>query len=176
MPTIRKASMMAALVLGVCAPVAPSGAQGPRVAAGSVVRVRAQRVQSDRIRGTVINITRDSMTLMPEGGTPVTIDLAAITSVEMKTGKDRMQGLLIGGLAGAGLGALAGSFNDERGGFLTSSAKGDGALILGTLGLVCGGVIGVVTGRDQWEDVPLPLDIAFGGTRADSTVTLSIRF
>ncbi len=61
------------LSLGASASCTRIVAQVPRVRSGSIVRVQAHRVLPGRVQGRVVDVTRDSLLLMPEAGSPVTI-------------------------------------------------------------------------------------------------------
>lgn len=173
---IRRVLSLAVMVGMGSIPLTCAAAQGGRIFAGSVLRVRAPRVPPGRFQGTLIDQRRDSLTLMTESDSAVTIGLAAITAVQVRTGTDRAKGAVIGALTGAGIGALGGWIGgDETSGFL-SMRRDDKALIFGTLFAVPGALIGAVTGKTTWADIALPLDLALGRTRSGASVTMSIRF
>ncbi|HUP20679.1 MAG TPA: hypothetical protein VM778_12100, partial [Gemmatimonadota bacterium] len=70
-------------------------------------------------------------------------------------GRGTLWGVLIGGLAGAGLGSV-----QETDCFLCPSSKAEGAMIgsivLGGAGAVVGALVGAAWPGTRWESVPLP--------------------
>lgn len=133
-------------------PVIPYGA-----ALSGEVRVRAPAIAKSRIFGTVQRANPDTLVLRsvtPAGAdTVLAIPVAAISRLQVSTGtrsnagKGLGIGLLAGGLAGAGIGAL--SCRDE-GNLLGSSGC---AKILGILGAGAGAILGVIIGSTSRSDV-----------------------
>lgn len=128
--TRRYGIVLLLLSFGASAPCTRLMAQVPRVHPASVVRVRAPRVLPSRIQGMVVDVTRDSLTVMPESGTSTTIALTAITTLDIRAGSNHGEGALIGG----------------------------------------------VSGRRQWAQVKLPLDVALDQASGAPALRLSIRF
>lgn len=126
------------------------------------VRVRAPSIAKSRIFGTVDRATPDTLVLRgftaAGADTILAIPVAAITRLQVSIGTHRNAGrglgigLLAGGLAGAGIGALSCSGTSK---FFDS---GDCALILGVLGAGAGAVVGLIAGSltqsDRWVEVP----------------------
>ena len=120
----------------------------------------------DRRVGVLRALTRDSLTIDWTGGGSATVPIASVSQLDASRGRQHfvVRGLLIGGVAGAGMGALIGAasydsspcepigcFFDYGRGFDTAV----GAAIGGGAGLVVGGTVGAIGRREVWRRVRL---------------------
>lgn len=105
---------------------------------------------------------------------PLSLPLSAVDHVDVAAGKSRIKamalGALLGGVAGAGIGAATSSNTDFGG-------KGVGVIVGAALGIPVGGLIGLAVGMERWRraDTPARLSIVplrGGGAR----VGLSLQF
>jgi hypothetical protein len=143
----------------------------------SGVRVRIVPVNGKRIVGTVASATTDSVSLYSRGtrGSTLTFARSEVSTIQVSRGRSRVQGALIKGAIGLGIGAVSGALigattysRDENTctpsagnwclfGCLIVCSRGDAALFAGTLlgagGLLVGTVTGVATGWEKWDTV-----------------------
>ncbi len=184
----RSSRSVSTILLILAAPLAaqvPSvsdPARGPVVAGD--VRVWAPGIAKFRIAGTVDRATPD--TLVVRGFTRArkdtiwTIPAASITRLQIATGTHGNAltglglGLLGGGAAGAGIGALA-CGNDSFFG------SGGCAVILGVFGAGVGAVVGVIAGAlshsVRWvEASPHPLRVSFDPRNRGGDLRVAVSF
>ena len=138
------------------------------------IRVRVVTSGGDAIVGTIAAAIRDSIVLSRSHEVS-TFALHEISTVQVSRGKGRLKGAFIKGAAGLGIGLLSGAIigaatytkPDEcsPGSFclfdcIIVCSRTDAALMAGSmiggLGLVVGTAVGVATGSEQWQEVPLP--------------------
>ncbi len=145
----------------------PAGAPAPT---GQLVRIQL-RDPPVRYEGRLLRLDRDSVVLSlvgPGVGRTVPIPRSAISSAWVSAGRSRNTlrglgiGLLAGGVGGAIIGAVTYSPCESQGyGCILApgsraQAAGAGAALVGTLGLVVGGVAGWATVRQRWQPLSLP--------------------
>jgi len=186
--------VLAAVLLMLASPVASQvppaadSARSPWIT--GEVRVRAPSIAKFRIVGTVDRAPPD--TLVVRGLTRAGVDtiwtlpVAAISRLQVvhgthsNAGKGLGYGLLGGGLAGAGIGALS---CKEPGNLLGSEGC---AKVLGVLGAGAGAIVGLIVGAtsrsDTWIEARVPaLRVSFncrsegGGLRLGATVAFRPR-
>jgi hypothetical protein len=171
----RRRRVAMGLAIGVLL-AAEAGAQSPEVTIRVGDRVRYRIEGGDRAKAAVIATSEDWLRVEDESGTSRLIEKAELSSLAVAHGKRRhtLEGALIGGLVGIGLGwgldellCEASQCEDQR-----------GVPILGTCGLALGGLAGTLITTDRWEEAPLSR-VRFGlaptrggGLRA----TVSLRF
>jgi hypothetical protein len=125
------------------------------------------------VRGELLAVKGTDLVIM-EGSTSagITASLADVKSVKVvkksKILKGLGEGFLIGGVAGAGLGAMTWNKNDT--GWFVPRTRGEAALMGGIAGGVFGGVLGVVFGAVAGVDEDIVINatspIALGQTAA----------
>jgi hypothetical protein len=143
--------------------------QGPSGEIGS--RLRVSVADQPELVGTVLG-RRDSILYLGRAsnanGVPDTIGIeqAAIRRVEVSHGTrgHALPGMLIGGAAGAGLGAAIFACNHCFGGSVA------GAILGGGSGLLIGGVLGALTRSERW--VPIAPSAAGRSTTERSAQTV----
>jgi hypothetical protein len=151
-------------------------------------RVRIARAASDtaarfsstgsierQIQGKFVSLSQDSIVIQEEDDTlPLSLPLTAVDHVDVVAGKSRMKsmaiGALLGGLAGAAIGAASSS--DQP--FLLGG-RGIAAAEVGTVGVVLGGLIGLAVGSERWQPVNLPTRLSIvplrgGGAKVGLTM------
>ena len=138
--------------------------QTPSLEPGTRLRVH---IDGFKLSGEFVRWDGDTLVVRPEGaGQVVRADHATAVSaireldrsVPRSRGRGAARGLLwgtvIGGITGAGLGAMA-----ETDCFLCPSSHTEGAMygaaILGVLGAGVGALVGVIVPGTTWEPVPL---------------------
>jgi hypothetical protein len=149
--------------------VPPLRGQGPSGEIGS--RLRVSVADQPELVGTVLG-RRDSILYLGRAsnanGVPDTIGIeqAAIRRVEVSHGTrgHALPGMLIGGAAGAGLGAAIFACNHCFGGSVP------GAILGGGSGLLIGGVLGALTRSERW--VPIAPSAAGRSTTERSAQTV----
>jgi hypothetical protein len=173
-----------AVILIAAAPVASAGQQ---IAPQTRVRITLapQRDVEGRedpqvLRGTLLSMTADSMTLQVHpAATPVTVARTAVRRIDVSRGvPSRVASAAIGGLGGAALGSLA-LMQDAN-----VTAAGDtahGSVTKRALaGAAIGGAIGIVSGalypHERWRRVRIPRGVnvalaAGGGTAVGLSIS-----
>lgn len=145
-------------------------AQSPVVAAGARIRITAPSDNLKKHVATVGDVRGDSIVVEFRGGSK-TIALANVTALEISTGRrrqvfrDAALGLGIGALTGAALGAVTYKEPDI---IINSrqTAAATGGILLGTVGLVAGALVGLEHRTDRWEPVRLPGRATIAPTRS----------
>lgn len=137
---------------------APLAAQPRPVAQGDVVRF------SPGPRGvyTVQQVGADSLTVS-RGGEEVRVAVHGI-AIRRAHGRNHVGGLLRGAAFGLGAGAVLGGVSgyaqgDTNDGWFNFSAEDNaaiGAFVLGSLGLLTGGVVGLMFPPHDWELTSVP--------------------
>ncbi|HUP19109.1 MAG TPA: hypothetical protein VM778_04050 [Gemmatimonadota bacterium] len=94
-----------------------------------------------------------------ETGRVVAVPRKLVTSVEVSSGTERHtgRGALLGAAFGAGTGAILGALTFEEPGFLIHSrteSAAFGAVALGAIGLLVGGVAGFMDRTETWREIP----------------------
>ncbi len=159
-----------------------------QVLPGTRVRVTAPAVDANPLKGTVVAVSPETLTLAVEGLVGETWDprleipVESVTGLELSRGKySRLgKGALIGGLIGGGLGfGLGVAAAAESGGFYDPGAEAIpmAAALLGVMGAGVGGVIGLLSPGERWEEVPLDrIRIEAGvDVTSDGSVALRMR-
>jgi hypothetical protein len=134
---------------------APAAAQfRVDLAPGTPVRIARDSSPQLLVVGAVVRATGDTLVFHPrsgphEGSTAYAVrDLA---SLEIRSGRDRRRGALIGAALAVAVGAVAGGIDHSRGEL--SSAELAGTLVGNAL---AGGVIGFALAPRAWRKLPLP--------------------
>jgi hypothetical protein len=132
--------------------------------------------------GIVEYLARDSVALaVGAPATQMSLPLASVTRIDVHRGRKghTLTGLIIGGLAGLGLGALVAVPNDDWGCQYRDTGALCGMVIVGGAvgGTVIGTVVGTLIRTDRWEEVPLDrLRVSFAPRRDGFAVGLSVSF
>lgn len=123
---------------------------------GARVRVLAPLVAPERLTGTVVAASADSLALgVADGSATLRLDKHTLESLEVSRGRARLKW----GLLGAGVGLLAGAIvGAELGGQDDPSGFGALAGFLGgaVVGLPAGAVGGALLAPERWDAYPLP--------------------
>ena len=182
------------LAIGLLVPLTSLSAQqrlpiGP----GARVRLTCPEVDMEGTKGTAIAVRRDTLVLRhdirrPSGGSgwvDTDIPLASVTRLDVHLGRKshERQGAYIGGMIGAGLGALMGAAVANGCIVSCQSPSADeqsqvaGAFLGGvTFGLIGGGV-GALIRTDLWEEIPLDrLRVSFAPKRDGFSVGVWVAF
>ena len=165
--------------------VAASGSleaqDAPSLEPGARVRIFAPSVASNGLVGTVVGLSRETLTLQPERRSDAfVVALSELTRIELSTGRrtharrDMGIGLLIGATGGAIAGRASG---DDKGGWfgLTAGEKAQiGAVVFGVAGAIAGALVAGNTSTEEWKLLPLPSGSRVGVTpRSDGRVALT---
>ena len=156
--------------------ISASLASAQIVPEGAKVRVSSPRLGEKPVLATVISASADSITLRPFDR-PITTSMsrAELSSLQMSTGTHRpflryaATGLAVGAVGGAIAGYLDYQESDSSDGWCIlvcsrQGAAGFGAVVLGTTGLVVGGLYGAFTTRDRWTTVIAPQKLSISPT------------
>lgn len=127
------------------------------ITVGSRVRIQSMEV-GGRLTGLVTALEDRSLTLSPESGPSLKLRLDSLTALETSLGRKRhtLQGLALGALAGAAIGATfkvdPNNCGPETVNFCSrGESMGGGALVFGAVGTV----IGALVKTDHWGPVAL---------------------
>ncbi len=170
----------------VCASIGVLHAQVPRarVVTGDRVRIVATSVEGvfevSSLRGDTLDLIGTTVTgATATNATRLALPWSQVCRLEVRRPRSSSAGLLrgagIGLLAGAGTGAVLGfAAGDDPPGTFLAFTRGEkaaaGGLVLGTIGLLAGGVIGTLAPGVRWERVDLAervgLSVGRGGTLA----------
>jgi hypothetical protein len=174
----------------------PGPARADTVVARSGSQVRVIRRHGDRVeqlaRGQFQSRSGDTVRILEPDGLWGRLDTVLVgEGRELQVRVDRTtkvwQGLLIGVVAGAGLGAAIGAVAIEPckpQGFLdclyepttTGQAAQMGAIVGAFIGAVSGAIIGVANGSDTWATVPGPSGARLTMAPARSGLSAGLRF
>jgi hypothetical protein len=156
----------------------PQDGQQPAlpITLGGRVRLLAPTVIDRRVEGMVLEVDARSVVIATSHGAPVKVPRAAITRLELVTGRRRqtVKGMIIGAGIGLALGALTGSTYNAR-------TADEWALVLGyggAGGALWGAGIGALFQGDEWSVIPLQgtlVGVASRETRG-ARVSFSVRF
>jgi|GEM_PF-1080920 len=117
-----------------------------------------------RVRGTLLEIDADSMTIQVHPGTgPLRVSRGVVRRMYVSRGvPSRTRSAATGGLGGAVLGALAGwlNRNEQNGDRRTFSSGRDAALAGAAFGAGLGLVTGALNPRERWHRIRLPVRVA----------------
>ncbi len=157
-------SALAALLVALVA--TPVEAQLAELTVGTKARVRAPSVVVGRLTGIVLARGADSVTMSRENATPVTLPLAALTSLEISRGKSHGRGAWKGALWGGGimfgLGLIlpmeecTDSATTRR---CEPGSRGESAVFGAVGGATIGVIVGAIVGSERWERAALPLRV-----------------
>ncbi len=111
----RRHSVWPALALLASVVATAAHAQLAELTAGTKVRVRAPSAVAGRVTGVVLSRGADSLMISRENATPVTLTLAALTSLEISRGNSHGRGAVKGALWG-GRGDVRARARRARGG------------------------------------------------------------
>lgn len=161
-----------------CLPTAIAAQEHPRDP-GQVVRVTTD---GEQVQGTVAGQTGEALTLKTGTGSR-TIPLASISGMEVRNGKNRGKGALIG----AGIGVLVGgilapltshSESCDCDASLTEASTTGEAVLLGALvGGSIGGLVGAfVLAPYRWTPHPVPTETAFQAHPTGAGWRVGLRF
>ncbi len=151
-----------AIALGTMAASGQAQTDSTRLTAGMKLRIHQQ--QTGPIVGTLISLDPDHVVLLDSAADTTVVPRGSITKVEMYqgmksgAGKGAVTGLLVGGLGGAFLGAIAAASQDESDFLYTPPEQ----LVLGTalgfgvLGAGIGALVGAASHTEQWTPTVLP--------------------
>jgi len=136
-------------------------AQEPSVVAPGA-RIRITELDSTvRRAGTVVTAGRDTIVLRPDQGEAAPIATSRITQLDVSYGVHghALKGVVFGGLAGLGIGALIGYSTANRTGSEDDVIESAGNSIIWAgigagVGMLVGGVIGGSHKTERWEEVP----------------------
>jgi len=150
-------------------------AQHAPVSPGTRVRIVAPSVARDQLVGTIRATGKDTLVLdVADRASPFALPFARVETLEVSRGRHShtLQGLGVGFLIGAVVGAAAGS--SCEGDWVCPGPAG-GALVLGVVAAVPGAVIGALARSERWESVPLDRMSVTGGP-SGLALALSLRF
>ncbi len=181
-------ALLAVLAVAVLIPVVATGQSSP-LSAGTRVRVTAPGNDLDQHVTTIMEVRGDSIVVGVRNSS-LAIGLADVTELEISTGKRRhfWRGAAFGLGIGAVTGLVVGAVTYEEcvpDGFLScfmapksaSASAAEGGLVLGSIGLLAGAVIGGLKRTDRWASVKLPVSAAIAPARAGgASVMLSRSF
>lgn len=146
-----------------------SAAQPASLTPGARVRISAPDLDLRNRAGKIVRATEDSVTIDFRGRRPpVTMPIESLSRMEVSTGKRSRAGLArgvgIGLLIGAAIGSVIASALSE-GTCADECQRGSRVLVRGggVAGAVLGGVIGVATAPDRWEEVSLRREASASG-------------
>ncbi|HJU89451.1 MAG TPA: hypothetical protein VJ672_08670 [Gemmatimonadaceae bacterium] len=138
--------------------VTVSTASAQELTPGARVRVSAPDFGIDKRKGTLVRMTRDSVTIDLSGRRPiVTLPIRGIVCLDVSRGKHTAVGFVNGAFIGVLAGGLTGAWLSQQGdcGHMCGLAGMFGLAAGGAIDLVFGGAIGVRTAPDRWEEVSL---------------------
>jgi len=141
------------------AQVATAGERIPT--AGSRVRVTSIALGGERVTGTLVSATRDSIIFQPTGlVTRTAVRTSDVTRLEVSSGSHKQvgRGMLYGFLIGAASAALIESATWEKTSGFDFGRGGDAAIVAvpgGLIGAVVGAIVGART-TETWQTVPIP--------------------
>ena len=150
--SIRRFALAGVVALGLAATHA-AGAQAPyRVALepGTRVRVTTDGVPDRRVIGSVLALRDDTLALRGTDGQH-RFPLTHLRSLEVRGGKDRRRGMLIGGGIAFGITAVFGGVDRANGQISTGGLTETLAT-----NAVIGALVGWVFAPTGWEPIPLP--------------------
>jgi len=143
--------------------VSLSAQQPQQLRPGQRVRVSIDSLPQLQVQfvGNVASLSAGHLVLMRADSGPLTIPVRIVRRLEVSrgmTGSKAGEGMALGFLGGAGVGALIGALNKPKcGGFMSMCelAAPVGGAIGGLVGLLVGGIVGLQFPRERWEAVPL---------------------
>ena len=134
------------------------GAQSVAPSLGERVRVTTNTSPSRRVVGTLVQLSRDSLTILarpPHNLEPTreAFHIGTVRSIDVKrpsTTRAIWAGAFIGSLAGAGTAAVGLSASADSGEHMFGGII---VAVAGAAGAMLGGVIGYVVDREGWTEV-----------------------
>ena len=114
-----------------------------------------QKIDGQQVRGELITVKPNSLLLLDTEGKDVSIGIADIKVIRVVKKLKVGEGMVIGGLTAAGIGALIGfSKGDDPNLAIQWGLTAEGkalvyGLLVGGLGFFIGGIIGVIAGIDK---------------------------
>lgn len=122
------------------------------VETGTQVRVETHAAPGERVVGRVLASTRDSLSVLPrQSGEAVTYHVPELRSLEVRGGRDRQRGALIGAGVGAGITVVFGGIDAARG----ERGVGEvGGIAVGNA--LVGAVVGALLAPTGWQRLPVP--------------------
>jgi len=150
--SIRRFASAGVVALALAASHTAAGQVPYRVALepGTRVRVTTDGVPGRRVTGSVLALRDDTLALRGKDGQH-RFPLTHLRSLEVRGGKDRRRGMLIGGGIAFGITAVFGGIDRANGGISTGSLAGT----LATNAAI-GALLGWVFAPTGWEPIPLP--------------------
>lgn len=151
----RAALLGAVLICCSVAPVADAQRVETYVSAGARVRIASAPADSERITGTLLRFTRDTLALATAGGRAVLqLPTSRLRSIEVSEGRARASWALGGaGIGGLGGGVIFGAMmGRENPGSLAGLA---GFIAGGLVGMLGGGVVGGLIAPERWAPLPM---------------------
>lgn len=178
MRTPRRLLTLALLAL----PLASVDAQLAELTPGTKVRLRAPTAVAGQLKGLVIARTNDSVTVTRENATPVAIPLAALTSLEISRGKNRLRGAGKGALWGAGSASVLFALipaddcaAGESGPACETLSVGESVALGAIGGAIWGVLIGALVGSEHWERAILPSQVTVAPAPRGRGLQLGLR-
>jgi len=179
---LRLLSLLAPVtILASATPLAAQQSAPPiEVRAGSRVRLDAPGVVADRIIGTVIARTPDTLTIANERSSTIAVPVARITHLEVSRGDSRsagaIHGIKWGAPIGLGVGVLLVALSDDCKTCNNQPSAG-GAIAFATgMGAFWGAVGGAIAQHEQWAPFDLSPRTSFDPVARRGTLGLSARF
>jgi hypothetical protein len=124
----------------------------PQVKPGDRVRVTAPECQLKRQKGTLISLDQNLFSATV-GNEDIECPVEALTEVQVSVGKRKWWKASLGGMGvGVGMMFVMGAYS-EPGEFGDKNSLI--AVSLAPIGLVTGTVVGLIRGKDSWEEVNL---------------------
>jgi hypothetical protein len=177
MPRCRIALICAVKLL----PIGRSQCQLAELQPPAHIRMRAANVSPDRLTGIVAAWRTDSVTIVREAPSPLTLAIADITELEIFRGRSAWRGAeagsKVGFLVGLSIGLISHLKASACGDILVPCKSHNTAerIYVGALsGLVAGGTLGAVIKADHWDPVELPVRVVAGHSMRTGGMTIAL--
>jgi len=160
---LRRTGMSLLAVTAVALPASPAAAQEAGGPVGERVRLSAPHLPGGAVVGQLLRVEDAAFVIRAgdpmETGRVVEVPRELVTAVEVSTGTERRtgRGALLGAALGAGAGGMFGAMTFDEPGLLFNSraeSAAAGAVAIGAIGLLVGGVAGFLARTDTWREVP----------------------
>lgn len=153
MRRILAAAVVAGLSLGALAVTADAQQRATlTMETGTQVRVETHAAPGERVVGRVLASTRDSLSVLPRRSAEVvTYHVPELLSLEVRGGRDRRRGALIGAGVAAGIAVVFGGIDAARGELGVGEV---GGIAVGNA--LVGALAGALLAPKGWQRLPVP--------------------